>query len=192
MFPNLLATNYGVLLECLNLRIEGEERLGLFGKLMEGSVVRDLGLESISVKASASGYDVGGLAGNNWGFVTACYSIGTVTGDKDVGGLIGYNVGNVLNCYSACSVFGSERVGGLVGDNLSGDVRYCFWDTWICGQNWYGGGIGKTTAEMQTASTFLEAGWDFVDESENGNKDIWWILEGQDYPRLWWELIPEN
>jgi hypothetical protein len=21
---------------------------------------------------------------------------------------------------------------------------------------------------------------------------IWWILEGQDYPRLWWELIPEN
>jgi len=19
-------------------------------------------------------------------------------------------------------------------------------------------------------------------------EDIWWILEGQDYPRLWWEL----
>jgi hypothetical protein len=25
-----------------------------------------------------------------------------------------------------------------------------------------------------------------------GTEDIWWILEGQDYPRLWWELIPEN
>jgi len=46
---------------------------------------------------------------------------------------------------------------------------------------------GKTTAEMQTASTFLEAGWDFVDETENGTEDIWWIDEGQDYPRLWWE-----
>ena len=51
---------------------------------------------------------------------------------------------------------------------------------------------GRTTAEMQTASTFIEADWDFVDETENGIEDIWWILEGQNYPRLWWELIPEN
>jgi hypothetical protein len=43
------------------------------------------------------------------------------------------------------------------------------------------------TAEMHTASTFLEAAWDFVDETANGIEDIWWILEGQDYPRLWWE-----
>jgi len=34
--------------------------------------------------------------------------------------------------------------------------------------------------------------WDFVDETANGTDDIWWILEGQDYPRLRWELIPEN
>jgi len=50
-----------------------------------------------------------------------------------------------------------------------------------------GGGTGKTTAEMQTAKTFLDAGWDFVGETINGTDDIWWILEGQDYPRLWWE-----
>jgi hypothetical protein len=37
---------------------------------------------------------------------------------------------------------------------------------------------GKTTSEMQTASTFLEAGWDLVDETDNGTEDIWWILEG--------------
>ena len=54
------------------------------------------------------------------------------------------------------------------------------------------GGVGKTIVEMQTTSTFLDASWDFVDETENGVEDIWWILEGQDYPRLWWELIPEN
>ena len=41
------------------------------------------------------------------------------------------------------------------------------------------------------ASTFLEAGWDFVGETENGTEDVWWILEGQDYPRLIWEL-PEG
>ncbi len=51
---------------------------------------------------------------------------------------------------------------------------------------------GKTTAEMQTASIFLEACWDFVDEMQNGTEDIWLIDEGNDYPRLWWELIHEN
>ncbi|MHC4143310.1 MAG: hypothetical protein ACYSWW_14700 [Planctomycetota bacterium] len=40
---------------------------------------------------------------------------------------------------------------------------------------------------MQRASTFLDAGWDFTDETANGTDDIWWILEGQGYPRLWWE-----
>ena len=44
---------------------------------------------------------------------------------------------------------------------------------------------------MLTAATFLEAGWDFVGETENGTDDIWWIDEGQDYPRLWWELGDE-
>ena len=52
--------------------------------------------------------------------------------------------------------------------------------------------FGLTTTEMQTAATFLDAGWDFVDETENGTDDIWWIDEGQDYPRLWWEQLPEN
>jgi len=55
-----------------------------------------------------------------------------------------------------------------------------------------GGQQDKATVEMQTASTFLDAGWDFVGETANGMEDIWWIDEGKDYPRLWWELIPEN
>jgi hypothetical protein len=40
---------------------------------------------------------------------------------------------------------------------------------------------------MQTAKTFLDAGWDFVGETANGTEDIWWILEGKDYPHLSWE-----
>ena len=46
---------------------------------------------------------------------------------------------------------------------------------------------GKTTAQMRRAGTFLDAGWDFIGETENGTEDIWWIDEGVDYPRLWWE-----
>jgi hypothetical protein len=44
---------------------------------------------------------------------------------------------------------------------------------------------------MQTTVTFLDAGWDFADETINGTEDIWWILEGQDYPKLWWELAED-
>ena len=47
--------------------------------------------------------------------------------------------------------------------------------------------MSEITVDMQTAQTFLEAGWDFVGETVNGTEDIWWIDEGQDYPRLWWE-----
>jgi hypothetical protein len=66
-------------------------------------------------------------------------------------------------------------------------VIYSFWDIQTSGRTSSQGGTGKTSDEMQTAGTFLEAGWDFVNETENGTEDIWWIDEGQDYPRLWWE-----
>ena len=62
---------------------------------------------------------------------------------------------------------------------------FSFWDIQTSGQTTSAGGTGKTTVEMQTANTFLEAGWDFVEETENGTDDIWWILDGQNYPRLW-------
>jgi len=137
-------------------------------------------------------YSVGGLAGESWGPVTDCYSTGAVNGSQDVGGLIGGNYGSVTKCYSAGPVSGSSDVGGLVG--ISGgmlgedSVSNSFWDTQTTDRDTSAGGTGRSTAEMQTASTFLDAGWDFVDETANGTEDIWWILEGQDYPRLWWEM----
>jgi len=50
----------------------------------------------------------------------------------------------------------------------------------------------KIDAMEKTFDTFLDAGWDFMDETANGTDYIWGILEGQNYPRLWWELIPEK
>ncbi len=98
---------------------------------------------------------------------------------------------------STGTVNGNASVGGLVGNNYDvlggmGSTTSSFWDIETSGQASSAGGTGKTTAEMQTASTFLEAGWDFMGDAENGTEDVWWINEGQDYPRLWRELIPEN
>ncbi len=143
------------------------------------------------------GTPVGGLIGYNRGELTRCHSEALVhdTGFC-AGGLVGENWDTVAGCYSAGTVGGTARqVGGLIGFSGRGGrsgggnpAANSFWDTQTSGQTTSAGGTGKTTAEMQTASTFLDAGWDFVDEAENGTADIWSILEDQDYPRLWWEL----
>ena len=86
----------------------------------------------------------------------------------------------------------------VIPDWWRGSISLGFWDVQasgrtnmcgICDEDAIGcdDSFGITTTEMQTASTFLEAGWDFIDETANGTEDIWWIDEGQDYPRLWWE-----
>jgi hypothetical protein len=139
---------------------------------------------------------VGGLVGENLGSVASCYAKGTVIGDWSyVGGLVGSNMnGTVTSSYSTCAVKGAvSREGGLVGGiaHEYGVVTASFWDVQTSGSSEASGGTGLATTEMQTAATFLEAGWDFVHETENGTDDIWWILEGQDYPRLWWELLRE-
>jgi len=144
---------------------------------------------------------VGGLVGKCHGDLTNCYSTGTISGGRYVGGLVGFLSGLVTDCYSTGHVThepiegfgGNPRISGLVGSGYDfNDVLQSFWDIGTSGQTMSFGGTGLTTAEMQTAGTFLEAGWDFVGEIENGTDDIWWIDEGGDYPRLWWELIPDN
>jgi hypothetical protein len=168
------------------------------------------------------GLIVGGLVGDNWGgsTMTRCYSTGTVMGNSAVGGLAGQNYAYLSQCYSTAAVCGNDHVGGLVGDNIyGGNVSCCyaigpvngdlsvgglvgceelasvatsFWDIQTSGQTSSEGGTGLTTAAMQMANTFLEAGWDFVGETANGTEDIWWILEGQDYPRLSWQLPADD
>ena len=154
-----------------------------------GGVTRCYSTAAVSATGQSS--RVGGLVGwNASGSVAQCYSTGAVSGIgqlSDVGGLVGDNSGAVTQCYSAGPVKGQGYVGGLVGSGWPGSVTGSFWDTQTSGQATSRGGTGKTTAEMQMASTFLEAGWDFVGETKNGTEDIWWILEGKDYPRLWWE-----
>ncbi len=199
-----------------NLVIEGESYLGLFGQL-SCAVVRNLGIEDVNI--IGSGKDIGGLAGmndisnvincysngtvngsqciggligeNQQGYVINCYSTGTVIGDCSVGGLVGLNCGTITNSYSVGSVSCGEYVGGLVGEN-NGEVANSFWDIKTSIQTDSNIGCGKTIEQMQTACTFLDAGWDFVDETENGAEDIWWINESKGYPQLWWELHDDN
>lgn len=143
-----------------------------------------------------SGNDkVGGLVGYNYGTVDNCYSTGSVSGITEVGGLVGKNYRAISNCYSSGSVSGTTDTGGLVGwdYDLKSDYTVCFWDSDVnpdlngIGNVTNPNVIGETTTNMQTESTFTDAGWDFVGESINGSNDIWTIWEGVDYPRLEWQ-----
>ena len=157
---------------------------GLVGSNLHGSITK-----CYSACTARGTQNVGGLVGGNDrdGNITTCYSTGVVSGDSSVGGLVGSNLSRIIMCYSNGPVTGNENVGGLAGRNDEGSITSSFWDTETSRQSSSDGGTGKTMAEMQTASTFLNAGWDFVDETANGTDNIWWILEGQDYPRLSWE-----
>jgi hypothetical protein len=134
---------------------------------------------------------VGGLVGDHsYGLLESCYATGPVLGNGIVGGLAGYHIWGVIRqCYSAGTVIGSDPAGGLVGYSFSGITQDCFWDIQSSGQVLSTDGIGKTTAEMKTLSTFTSASWDFVGETANGTADVWRLCrEGVGYPRLSWEF----
>ncbi len=140
------------------------------------------------------GGSVGGLVGRNEGLVTNCYSTGGVGGGWGrVGGLVGQNGGNLFFCHSSGAVSGDgdENVGGLVGWGSSERVHHSFWDIQTSGRTTSAGGTGLPTAAMWDIDTYLNARWDFMGESDNGDEDFWWILTGQGYPHLWWELPEE-
>jgi len=122
----------------------------------------------------------GSLLGWNWyGPIENCYATGNVSGDNQTGGLVGRNVHSpISNCYATGAVDGNDYTGGLVGINLGtlSTITASFWDIETSGQPGSDGGTPKTTAEMKRQSTFMDAGWDFI--------EIWNIGENQTYPFL--------
>lgn len=181
--------------------------IGLFGYL-SGGEIKNLGLINPSVNAGTGDYV--GLLVSTLGeaSISGCYvKGGSSTGNEYVGALVGmsYSTGRILNCYATAGVFGNGRVGGLVGhnwgmignsyatgvvsgtSNIGGLVGYdrgtvvsSYWDMDTSGQTDSAAGIGKTTAQMQTTSTYVSWGYG----------GVWTIAEGADYPHLVWEDLP--
>ena len=191
----VVINNGQIIATCCQGQISGEEYVG--GLIGDNRSV--LSMSHSTGRVSGDSY-IGGLdGGSNESDVSNCYSHATVAGQYHVGGLIGrLSNSKLFNSYSTGRVTGDERVGGLVGYIFSSNIRFCFWDRQTSGRGsgytkyWASPGTivevrSKTTLQMQAKETFLQAGWDFVDEIENGTDDIWMICAGKDYPRLQWE-----
>lgn len=129
---------------------------------------------------------VGGLVGTNpQGTIRNCYSSGSASASVGyAGGLAAWSYeGLIEDCYSAAVVAAPSYAGGLVASSYKDSFTPCFWNSDVnpdvngVGNTSDPNVIGKTTAEMQTRSTFTNAGWDF--------EDIWRMcVDGVDYPLL--------
>jgi hypothetical protein len=142
--------------------------------------------------------NIGGLIGqNDGGAISGCYSLADAAGGAFVGGLIGNHgpsctctvgvPGLIERCYAAGPVTGASDLGGLVAVNEKSKIVDSFWDTEAARCSHSGGGTAMTTRQMQTLSTYTNAGWDFAGEKQDGIEDIWYLPAPGSYPRLSWQ-----
>ncbi|MCF7796060.1 DUF2460 domain-containing protein, partial [Patescibacteria group bacterium] len=155
----------------------------------------------------ASFTDIGGVVGYSGGYnIYNCYAIGNIimiNGDfSQVGGLMGdsNSSSEIQKCYSSVNFkFLSsgtfDNIGGLIGDHGGSPISNSFWNSDLYDGSYEGtnsdGGTGKTITQLKTESTFTNAGWDFVGESDNGTDDIWNIISeiNNGYPFLMFTLV---
>lgn len=133
-------------------------------------------------------YEVGGLAGRNWGStISNCYSIVNVIGDAYVGGLTGSNSFSptINECYSNGIVNGDDVIGGLVGINNNSNIINCYNMSSVNGNNIVGGLIAKNWNYSFVSSCYSSgsvSGTDeiggLVGENEDSNvSNSFWDIE---------------
>ena len=180
----LVGFNEGTIINCYSSgRVSGDLYIGgLTGLVESGTVMNSFSKADVSGNQNVGG--LVGMTGDESSTISNCYATGSVTGQTNVGGLAGQvERGGLAKCYSTGSVSGNQYVGGLIGRvRLAVNIWNCFWDIQASGQPTSADGTGKTTAEMQTVSTF--AGWDFF--------AIWTICEETNYPVLLWQIRPAD
>lgn len=173
-----------------NLVIDGSGDLGIFGFIDSGGQVKNLRIENILIKGQK--YNVGGLAGRNWGIITNCHITGSVYGGSDVGGLVGKNgsktairsgadaptadddssdeyvEGTIINCSADVDVAGGGTrygysIGGLTGGNSGGIISCCRSGGMVTGERWVGGLVGGNSGWIENCYSYSNVqGEDYV------------------------------
>ncbi len=131
----------------LNLTINAPDQyyVGLFGRIIAGSKIKNLRLDSVNITGD---WYAGGLCGGNgdWdssggGLISGCLVNGSIVSVSDsAGGLCGFNQGVIEKCGSTQgSVISPNTSGGLCGYN-NGTIDQCF-SAMTVGDGWYIGGL---------------------------------------------------
>lgn len=164
-----------------NSRTEDGTFGGLAFAAINSSIEKSFSTSTISNSEGNSGGLVAVLSNSS---IKNSYFIGSAVNCNMFGGIAGNVLNNseIENCYARFSIEGNSN-GGLVAFlRMSASITNCFWDSETSQINnavFYnvdGGDIvnssGLTSEEMQTASPYQDAGWDFetiwsIDESTN-------------------------
>ena len=105
----------------LNINISYAAKVGLFGVVGEGAVIKNL-----NVAGNVEGKShVGGIAGVNRGTIKNCVSAVNTKGILGIAGIAGTNSNLVENCFATGKTEGNSMVGGVVGQNNKGAIRKC-------------------------------------------------------------------
>lgn len=103
----------GRVLRRLTIDVPGGGDVGLFVRLLPGSLVHDLRLVDFTVRG---GLNVGLLAGENQGEIDSVHVSGVVeASERAAGGIVGWNSTNIHRSSSAATVTAPVGAGGLVG-----------------------------------------------------------------------------
>ncbi|MFO8110136.1 MAG: GLUG motif-containing protein [Thermoplasmata archaeon] len=187
--------------------VSGDSNVGgLVGSNYEGTVSNSYATGNVSGDSN-----VGGLVGWNGDTIENSYSTGTITRKSgststNFGGFVGRNYGGkagfvspifrgeIINCYSTGGVHYEDAEDptdkGFAGSvDTGGDYEMSgnFWDIETSGQNETAGdATGVNTAEMQSRSSYIDAGWEF--------DEVWDIDENKNdgYPYLQWQEFEDE
>ena len=177
-----------------NINITGNTNIGaIVGYMREGSISNSFSTGECISESIESWAQAGGFIGNNYyGIIANCYTHANIhaEGLSNVGGFVGPNRGTITNCYSTGKVIGSSSTGGFVGKHYTtGSISNSFWDTETSGQATSAEATGKASFQIKNRYTFIDEGWDFANETDNGTNDIWNAncSENDGYPFLSWQ-----
>jgi|GEM_PF-7028447 len=120
------------------------DKVGLFGGVGQYGTVKNVGV----VDSWFCGKEyVGGIAGDNLGYIENCYNTGAVSGGNRIGGIAGDNNGYIENCYNTGAVSGGNRIGGIAGHvGMSSIVNNCYNIGSVSGSSNVGGIAGENAA----------------------------------------------
>ncbi len=173
--------------------------IGIFGSLDSGARVFDLGVENLSTQ-DCENQHIGGIAGESFGAsIERCYVKADIPEGRYIGLIVGdMTYGKIENCYAIGSISGAYQTKGIVGrcyfmTKVGNSYSNISIDSAPPVNNIYPGEtittvLTATTDQMMNPATFIDLGWDFVDEDINGTDDIWGFFEGSLYPQLAWQF----
>jgi Listeria-Bacteroides repeat domain (List_Bact_rpt)./The GLUG motif. len=144
---------------------------------------------------NAEGSNAGGFAGYLYNSsISNSYSMGNAEGST-AGGFAGYlHNSNIYNSYATGTADGTGTVGGFVGD-MGGAAGSTITDSFYLDERYPnpGKGVLVTPEQLREINTFQVTGTIVsIDWSISSGPDpnvIWYILEGEDYPKFYWKSL---